>query len=219
MDKKRLNRLIRKAQFLTSLKLRWFRKKWRKHNSHNETEARNAFHLESVSVGKGTYGKLDVRHFGSDEEKLIIGNYCSIGPDCVFILGGEHNYRLISTYPFENMFLDKVESFSKGPVVIEDDVWIGYGVKILSGTHLGQGAVIAAGSVVSGNIPPYAIAGGAPAKVIKYRFPESVRNELLKLDYSMLDKGKYMEFRDIFQTEINQENAGELLGKLNGLRK
>jgi acetyltransferase-like isoleucine patch superfamily enzyme len=58
---------------------------------------------------------------------------------------------------------------SRGPIVIEDDVWLGYGVVVLSGARIGRGAVIGANSVVSGAIPPGAVAVGAPARVVRFR--------------------------------------------------
>lgn len=81
----------------------------------------------------------------------------------------------VSTYPFKRkLFHGGEEAVSKGDIIVGDDVWVGYGATILSGVHIGQGAVIAAGAVVNKDVPPYAIVGGIPAKVIKYRFSESV---------------------------------------------
>ena len=79
----------------------------------------------------------------------------------------------------------KAEAISKGDITI-DDVWIGFRATILSGVHIGQGAVVAAGAVVTKDVPPYAIIGGVPAKIIKYRFSPEVIEQLLKLDYSKL---------------------------------
>lgn len=78
------------------------------------------------------------------------------------------------------------EALSKGDIIINDDVWIGCNAIILSGVNIGQGAVVAAGAVVTNDIPPYAIVGGVPAKVIKYRFETAIIDELLKVDYSKL---------------------------------
>ena len=80
-----------------------------------------------------------------------------------------------------------MEGTSKGDIVLEDDVWIGYRATVLSGVRIGQGAVVAAGSVVTQDVPAYAIVGGVPAKVLRYRFPEQVRQALLACDLSQLD--------------------------------
>jgi virginiamycin A acetyltransferase len=169
------------------LKVSIFRKKWRKKNTHNNVWACNIFDISSVEVGKGTYGGLlifnDVKNV-----KLIIGSYCSIASNVTFLLGHDHSVDLISTFPFKTKVLgmQKTEAISKGSIIIDDDVWIGYGAIIMSGVHINQGAVIAAGAVVTKDIPAYAIVGGVPAKVIKYRFDSEIIQELLKKDFEKL---------------------------------
>ena len=165
-----------------------FKRRWRKQNFHNDTYPSNVFPIENVQIGNATYGNLFVRvHVGSPY-KLIIGNYCSVANETVFILHDEHSINTISTFPFKNHVLKEKEpeAFSKGNIIIDDDVWIGYRCMILSGVHIGQGAVIAAGAVVTKDIPPYAIAGGVPAKVIRYRFDSTMIDELMKIDYNCL---------------------------------
>lgn len=133
-----------------------------------------------------TYGTLNVQSYGNSEEKLSIGSYCSIAGNVIFLLGGEHPYKGFSTDPFRKYIcgIDK-NTATKGPIVIEDDVWIGENSLILSGVKIGQGAIIAAGSIVTKNIPPYAIF--AACKVLKYRFDQEVINALLHFDYENLD--------------------------------
>lgn len=110
-----------------------------------------------------------------------IGNFCSIARN-VSIQEYNHNLNKLSTYNiFSNVFgesrMDDIES--KGDIVIEHDVWIGTQCVILTGSFISIGVVVAANSVVSGFIPPYAIVGGSPAKIIKYRFSETVITQLL----------------------------------------
>lgn len=170
---------------IVSLKLH--RIKWRFRNKWNYTTAGNIFDLEAVQVGRHTYGCIEVENY-NQFEKLKIGSFCSIGPKVGFILNSDHDLSKLSTYPFKVNLLhsEKYEAVSKGNIIVENDVWIGYGATILSGVHIGQGAVIAAGAVVSKDVPPYAIVGGVPAKVIKYRFSQEVIEYLLTLDYSVL---------------------------------
>ena len=101
-------------------------------------------------------------------------------------MSGEHSITGIMTYPLIDDV--KINSRSKGDIIVADDVWIGYGATIMSGVHIGQGAVVAADAVVTKDVPPYAIVGGVPAKVIKYRFEPEMIEELLKVDYSKLTK-------------------------------
>lgn len=162
------------------------RKMWWRENLHNGTVMGNIFPRKNVQVGKGTYGVLNVLCDG-DGAVLSIGNFCSIASNVTFVLCSEHNIKNVSTFPYRAHFMGGgTEALSKGDIIINDDVWIGCNAIILSGVNIGQGAVVAAGAVVTNDIPPYAIVGGVPAKVIKYRFETAIIDELLKVDYSKL---------------------------------
>lgn len=176
-------------EFRKWIELQKVKSKWKKRNQHNYTEAGKLFDISRVYVGEMTYGTLNVYTFNGDSSKLTIGRFCSIAENVSFIVGGEHNINTISSYPFKQRILDTgIDSFGKGDIVVEDDVWFGFGSMILSGVHIGQGAVIAAGALVTEDVPPYAIVGGVPAKVIKYRFEPDIIDELLKVDYGRLTK-------------------------------
>ena len=165
-------------------------RQWRLNNAHNESFLlQPLLHPECVSVGKGTYGPINVE-MASNKYRINIGNYCSIANGTAFVLSSEHALNHISTFPFKVKVTHEVEEegLSKGNITVDDDVWIGYGATILSGVHIGQGAVVASGSVVTKDVPPYAIVGGVPAKVIRYRFPGDICAELLKVDFSKLDE-------------------------------
>ena len=113
------------------------------------------------------------------------------------------------------MLGEMYEGQSKGDIVVADDVWIGNRAMIMSGVHIGQGAVIAAGAVVTKDVPPYAVVGGVPACVIKYRFSEKVIKELVKIDYSKLDKRVVCDELEKLYIEVNEENVNDLVEKLN----
>ena len=195
--------------------------KFRNTNKHNNCSiicnSIYKFDLKKITIGKGSYGKLDIWMYGNPNEKLLIGNYCSIAAGTKFILGGNHDFDNISTFPFINKYIDSkiVEGSTKGPIEIGDDVWIGSNCIILSGVKIGQGAVIAAGTIVVKDVEPYTIVGGNPARVIKKRFPDKIINELLKIDYSKIKitnnnidilskKNNYDEINNIEMIEKNK---------------
>ncbi|MBQ8424510.1 MAG: CatB-related O-acetyltransferase [Clostridia bacterium] len=203
---------------INKLKIYQFRKKWRKINKHNFTIAKIKFDTSIVSVGNFSYGKIDV-HSINKKNKLLIGNYCSIAENVKFLLGVEHPLNFVSTYPFKAFFLNGVDAISKGDIIIKDDVWLGTNSTILSGVEIGQGAVVAAGAVVTKDVPPYAIVGGVPAKIIKYRFNEEIIEKLLKLDYSKLNSEIVKKNIDLFYNQMTDETADkmiEIFGKFEG---
>ncbi len=181
---------------------------YKKYENKNQLVPHNVFPIEVIDAGQGSYGELNIVTFGKDY-KLKIGDYVSIAQDVTFILQAEHYINHISTYPFRAKILKErePEAFAKGDIIVEDDVWIGYGATIMSGVKIGKGAVVAAGSVVTKEVPPYAVVGGTPAKIIKYRFSVSLITELMKIDYSNITedmvsghiKDLYTDLKDVEQ--------------------
>lgn len=154
----------------TSVSLYFHNKSWRRLNRHNSTYLCGNYPFGMISVGNYTYGKIDINFF-TNKEKLIIGNFCSIGP-----------------------------------IIVEDDVWIATNALILSGVTIGRGAIVAAGAVVVKDVPPYAIVGGNPAKILKYRFPLEIRESLMKMDFSLLTKEYIEQNIDFFYSYISVES-------------
>lgn len=158
---------------------------WRQRNPHNQTVIRSLFDFDKVKVGKATYGPLNIQEWGHPDEYLTIGHYVSISEGVTFLLGGNHPYLGITTFPVKVKFLGHAkEAQTKGAIAVGDDVWLGHNAMVMSGVTISQGAVVAAGSVVTKNVPPYAIVAGNPARVIKFRFPESTIQELLRVNYA-----------------------------------
>ena len=115
-------------------------------------------------------------HYPVNGDKLRIGKFCSIACGAKFLFtSANHTLHSLSTYPFPLFFeewgLDKAHMAqawdNKGDIVVGNDVWIGYEAIILSGVTIGDGTVIAAGSVVTHDIPPHVLAGGVPCRVIR----------------------------------------------------
>ena len=152
-----------------------------------------------IKIGEGSkvercelYGRINIGRYSSlngpntdivaDGGKVTIGQFCSIARN-VSIQVSNHAMTRATTYPiFKNIFKEnnKGEFVTRGDISIENDVWIGAHAVVLSGAVIHNGAIIAANSVVTGEIPAYAIAAGVPAKVIKYRFSQEVIDDLLE---------------------------------------
>lgn len=191
-----------------------FKRKWKKKNYNNETSVKTVFPIDIVKVGKNTYGPLEVFFWGADNEKLTIGSYVSIASGVKFLLGGNHRHDTFSTFPFKVKCLGyPVEAWSKGEIIIEDDVWIGMDSIIMSGVTIGKGSVVAAGSVVTKNVPPYTVVGGNPARIIKYRFESDLREKLMDFDYEKMDEDFIRSHEHMLYEPLNNEILEEILSK------
>jgi virginiamycin A acetyltransferase len=121
-------------------------------------------------------------------ERLVIGRYCALAEGVRFVLAGANHPMLgPSTFPFGifggdwEKTMDLVMSApSRGNTVVGNDVWLGYQALVMPGVTIGHGAIVAAGSVVSADVPPYAIAGGNPAHVLRMRYDEADVERLLR---------------------------------------
>lgn len=202
------------------LRKKFVAKYWNRRNRHNQVTIFNIRRskiadLKKIIVGNKSYGAIEPRFFGAKNEGLIIGNYVSIATGSKFILGGNHPYKGFSTFPFKVKCLgEKVEATTKGPIIVEDDVWIGENVVVMSGVTIGQGAIVAAGSVVTKDVEPYSIVGGNPAKLIKYRFSQNIIDKLQVLDFRNLNNQKIIDNAEILYSELNANNVDEIIEAL-----
>ena len=137
-------------------------------------------------------------HYPFVGDKLIIGKFCALAEGVRFIMNGaNHKLTGFSTYPFSifgngwEQAMPKPEELPyKGDTVVGNDVWIGYRALILPGVRIGDGAIVAAGAVVTRDVPPYTIAGGNPASPIRPRFPEETVRALLDIAWWNWDADK-----------------------------
>jgi virginiamycin A acetyltransferase len=140
---------------------------------------------QKYDIGDWTFGCPTIVVCEGEQAKLKIGKFCSIADNVRVLLGGEHNYKNWSTYPFDNLLIRFKENGptvkTKGDVTIGNDVWVGYGTLILSGITVGDRVVVGAGSVVTRSVPAYAVVAGNPARVVKYRFSKEKIAELQEM--------------------------------------
>mgnify|MGYP003047728288 FL=1 len=131
-------------------------------------------------------------HYPINKDRLIIGKFCSIACGSKFLFNSaNHTLKSLANYTFPLFFeewgLDKKEVASawdnKGDITIGNDVWIGYEAVIMSGVHIGDGAIIASRAIVTKDVPPYTIVGGTPAKEIRLRFDADTIAQLQKLQW------------------------------------
>jgi acetyltransferase-like isoleucine patch superfamily enzyme len=140
----------------------------------------DTFTYKNISLGNDVYIAPGAFFLSSDSE-IFIGNKVLFGPN-VTIITGDHPIDLRGKYIYD---IHEKQPGEDLPVVIEDDVWIGTGAVILKGVTIKRGAIVAAGAIVTKDVPPYAIAGGIPAKVLKYRGDES---EILRHEEKLYGK-------------------------------
>lgn len=151
-------------------------------------ESRIAEQLGILTLGKHSYGNPSIRHSRGDCQSVTIGNYCSIALGVEIFIGGNHPVEWVSTFPFRIRFglegaYEDGSPGSNGDVSIGHDVWIGVRATILSGVTINHGAVIAAGSVVTKDVPAFTIVGGNPATEIRRRFTDSQIEALLDIEW------------------------------------
>ncbi|MGB3831163.1 MAG: CatB-related O-acetyltransferase [Mesorhizobium sp.] len=132
------------------------------------------------SMGRHSFCGYDCEIVSAD-----IGHFCSIA-NYVAIGGGRHPIEWVGTSPVfyegRDSVSKKFSTFPRSPqlrVLVGSDVWIGYRAIVMQGVTIGDGAVVGAGAVVTRDVPPYAIVGGSPAQLIRYRFDEALREALL----------------------------------------
>ncbi len=162
-----------------------------------------------VSLSEVTFGDFTYIAGNTSISRTTIGKFCSIGPDCKIGLGKHPTKDFVSTHPvfFSTLkqaqvtFADRNYFDEFAYIIIGNDVWLGANVIVVDGVKIGDGAVVAAGSVVTKDIPPYAIVGGVPAKIIKYRFEKEEIEKLLQLKWWDMDveylKENFIKFHDV----------------------
>lgn len=167
------------------------------------------------------HSSVDDYSYVGQDARLIhahVGKYCSLAGDGAYGMGS-HSLDYISTSSLFTSsrngirikWTDKSSYEEYKEIHIGNDVWIGTRVLIMGGVNIGNGAVVAAGAVVTKDVPPYAIVGGVPARVIKYRFPEDVIAKLEASKWWTLDDETLKSNIELFQKPLEGDNLEKLV--------
>ena len=169
--------------------------------------------ISKIEIGRYTSINGPNTDLFSAINKIKIGNFCSIARN-VSMQEFNHNFDCITSYHIQtNIFKrgKKHDIYSNGNINIGNDVWIGTQSVILSGSEIGNGAIIAANSVVNGIIPPYAIAAGSPAKVLKYRFDKEIIDQLEKIEWWNWSLEKIKQNKELFEGKLTLDKLNHII--------
>lgn len=161
------------------------------------------FFSGKISVGYAT--TLGINNYYSGE--IYIGKYCQIGA-YVAMHSTNHPINYLSTYINKNLFDGELINLKENnKITIGNDVWIGHNVIIVGHVSIGNGAILAAGSVITKDVPNYAIVAGVPAKVIKYRFSEKIIQEIEELKWWDKNDNELKNIKSLFFKNFNNSES------------
>lgn len=145
-------------------------------------------------------------HWDVGGYSLQIGKYCAMAENIMFMIDVNHNYNALcmGNVPELQGERGRVEQRARGEIIIQNDVWIGHGAVIMDGVTIHNGAVVATNAVVTKDVPPYAIVGGNPAKVIRYRFDESTIQKLESIAWWDWESEKIIENKAKMRGEVKE---------------
>jgi len=141
---------------------------------------------DNLVMSEHSYAPPHIFAFGNSEHTVTVGKYSSVNGSVEVLLDGNHHPEWVSTYPFRIRYdlpgaHQDGHPFSRGSVVIGNDVWVGWRAVILSGVTIGDGSIVAAGAVVTKDVAPYTIVGGVPACMIRRRFDDATCDALCRI--------------------------------------
>ena len=163
-------------------------------------------YLDQVQIGRHTYGySAKTFYLPTGRESVTIGSFCSIAAGVQFIFG-DHPLDKVSTYPLRySLRKDSTnnDAVCRGLITVGNDVWLGRNALIMANVRIGDGAVVAAGSVVTRDVPPYAVVGGVPARIIKTRFTGDQIEQLRSIAWWNWPDTKILQHIDLFYSNVD----------------
>lgn len=192
--------------------------------SSNTKVDKTAYIYRGVKAKLAVIGAHSYISAGTDIENAEIGKYCSVADHCRIGMSG-HSLQYLSTSPvFTQLTNGLKENWIERDVIehkdtdervfLGNDVWIGSHAMVLGGVKVGDGAVIGAGAVVTKDVPPYAVVGGVPAKVIRYRFEQRIIDRLVALKWWNFPDERLRMLVPLFQKDVTNEMLCVLEDKL-----
>lgn len=189
---------------------------WRQKNKHNHTTLTELSPIENISVGRFTKGDISLQFAHGEQVCLKIGHLVSICADVKFIFNKHPDLQFVTTFPVLESFAGQGHQGTVlNTIAVGSDVWLGESAIVLGNVDIGQGAVIMAASVVSGNVPPYSVVQGNPARVIGYRFGSDVIELLMNINYERINLQMLESIQGLLQSEVSRDVAENILLSLN----
>ena len=174
-----------------------------------------------VAVGAHTYGQIQIM-FDHPTVAVSIGSFSSIAADVVYYARANHHTAGVSSYPFHELFhwgtVPTAYCKHDGKLIIGSDVWIGSGVRIMGALTIGTGAVIGAHTVLTKDVPPYAVVCGSPGLVRKFRFTPDIIDRLLASEWWLMSKEALEPFAELLTTP-NVDAVTAFLDALDAARR
>lgn len=162
----------------------------------------------AITIGEHSKAFPDQLLIFGPDDTIQMGRFSGLSVGAKVLGGGEHFLDNVAMFSLKSFHFQEIEEiakdiYAKGPTIIGNDVVIGVNALVISGVKIGDGAVVGAGSVVTKDVPPYAIVAGNPARIIKYRFSQEQIKALLRIRWWDWTIEEIKEFKEYFYGDVD----------------